>query len=128
MLNKIKSFYQGRYSRGEFLGCFIFCHLITSVILTLSKEQLVPYYTILIISPIVIVYLLGAIIRRANEFTDTPWFYGFAYLLKEIFGIINFFIPTGLFYYFAFAWGFMVIRLLFIKADNKENKKNGLKI
>lgn len=69
--------FKGKLDRGNFLGLFIFFSIIPYIVYAIfGNEKLV-----LIVSILCLYGFVNIIIKRANSFTDTPWFFGIAYII-----------------------------------------------
>ena len=83
MLEKIKSYYIGKCGRGDYFGAMLFCYLASyGLYYTMQEYSLSPFIVLAVVS-VIYFLMLGAIIQRANSFTNTPWFFGIAFILAE---------------------------------------------
>ena len=83
MLEKIKSYYTGKCGRGDYFGVLLFyCVALYGLIYIITEYNLSPLI-IIGAAPFLYFFMLGAIIQRANSFTNTPWFFGIAFILAE---------------------------------------------
>lgn len=78
-IRKRFSFY-GELNRGDFIGLYIFFNIIPYLVNVLSKDD-----ELTLISTFFCLYgIVNIIIKRANSFTNTPWFFGIVYILYFI--------------------------------------------
>jgi FtsH-binding integral membrane protein len=129
MLNKIKSYYTGKCGRGDYFGAMLFCYLVSYGLYYAMQEYSLSPFIVLAVVPVIYFLMLGAIIQRANSFTNTPWFFGIAFILAEsaamveqiadINGYYNYIIDDSVLYT-RLIWFVMNLILLFrpAKAEN----------
>lgn len=84
--NILKRFsFKGKLDRGNFLGLFIFFSIIPYIVYAIfGSEKLV-----LIVSILCLYGFVNVIIKRANSFTDTPWFFGVVYIVFFVLMLIK---------------------------------------
>lgn len=129
MLNKIKSYYTGKCGRGDYFGAIFFCYLVSYGLYYAMQEYKLNPFIVLALMPMIYFLMLGAIIQRANSFTNTPWFFGIAFIIAELASMVkqiadinsyyNYMIDDSVFYT-RIIWCIMNLVLLFrpAKAEN----------
>lgn len=82
---KTRFSFNGILDRGNFLGLFLFFYIIPYAVYGLSHEE-----ELVLISSVLCLYgFVNIIIKRANSFTNTPWFFGGVFIVFFILTLLK---------------------------------------